>query len=75
MDKPVTFNTILPDVRAISRKDLYRHISARASAYTGLDRDYLLDRILDRERAAPSGVGEGVAIAHLKRYCSPFSPS
>ncbi len=57
---------VIPDLQAGSRKDVFQMIASKLSARTGLPQLALQDKLMDRERQASSGVGDGVSIPHLK---------
>lgn len=67
-------DAVLCDIRAGNVRQAYQAIAGTAAARTGLEADYLLDRLMDMEAGASSGVGGGVAIPHLrlKRLEQPF---
>lgn len=58
--------TVLPSVRAQSKKQVLQDVSAIAAQQTGLSERVILDTLLQRERLGSTGVGQGVAIPHGK---------
>mgnify|MGYP001766229161 CR=1 FL=1 len=61
---------ILPEavetVRLDSKAAILGRLADRFARVYGLDRDSVLDRILDRERLGSTGFGRGVAIPHAR---------
>lgn len=62
----VRIDAVLSSLRGSSRKQIYQSLAGEASSDTGLPAALLFDRMMDRERQAPSGIGEGVAIPHMR---------
>ena len=58
--------TIIPDLKATSKKQVLQELSSYASARLGIEDRTILDVLLERERLGSTGVGEGVAIPHGK---------
>lgn len=60
----LTPESVLPALRATSKKQALQEMSAQAARLTGLDERTILGTLLDRERLGSTGVGRGVAIPH-----------
>ena len=58
--------TIIPDLKATSKKQVLQELSSYASVQLGIEDRAILDVLLERERLGSTGVGEGVAIPHGK---------
>lgn len=59
-------NSVLPALKANSKKQLLQELSAKAAEVTGLPEREIFDVILQRERLGSTGVGNGIAIPHGK---------
>ncbi len=59
-------NSVLPALKANSKKQLLQELSAKAAEVTGLSEREVFDVILQRERLGSTGVGNGIAIPHGK---------
>lgn len=72
--KDIRFNLVLPEVKANNNKKAFEVIAEEAAPICGLPEEDLLERFLDREKIASSGIGGGVAIPHMKfrRLNKPF---
>lgn len=72
--KDIRFNLILPEVKADNNKRAFAAIAEQTAPLCGLPEADLLERFLDREKIASSGIGGGVAIPHMKfrRLDKPF---
>lgn len=58
--------TIIPDLKATSKKQALQEISSYAAAQLNLEDRAVLDALLERERLGSTGVGGGVAVPHAK---------
>lgn len=58
--------SIVPHLRATSKKQVLQELSKRAAALTGEHERAILDVLLERERLGTTGVGHGVAIPHAR---------
>ncbi len=59
-------NSVLPALKANSKKQLLQELASKASEVTGLSEREIFDVILQRERLGSTGVGNGIAIPHGK---------
>ena len=58
---------IIPDLRAREKREvLDEMVTDLSSKVSGLDRERLLEVLLERERLGSTGIGHGVAIPHGK---------
>ncbi len=59
-------NSVIPALKANSKKQLLQTLAEKASELTGLVERDIFDTILQRERLGSTGVGGGIAIPHGK---------
>ena len=57
-------DSVLPRLKATSKKQVLNELSALAAKRTGLSEREIFDVLLERERLGTTGVGQGVAIPH-----------
>lgn len=62
----ISEESILPALKANSKKQAIQEIAAHAAQVTGLPGREIFDTLLQRERLGSTGVGHGVAIPHGK---------
>lgn len=62
----LTLQSILPDLKATSKKQALQELSAYAAGQLDLEDRAILDVLMERERLGSTGVGNGVAIPHGK---------
>ena len=62
----LTPETILPDLKATSKKQALQEMASYAASQLNIEDRAILDVLLERERLGSTGVGEGVAIPHGK---------
>lgn len=62
----LTPQTIIPDLKATSKKQALQEMASFAAERLGLEDRAILDVLLERERLGSTGVGHGVAIPHGK---------
>lgn len=60
----ITPNSIVPNLRASSKKQALQELSKRAAEITGLHERVIFDILVERERLGSTGMGNGVAIPH-----------
>ncbi len=60
------FDTILPDFKATSTKQLYQMLSKHVSNLIGTSEKFVFDVLMENEALHNSGIGNGVAIADAK---------
>jgi PTS system nitrogen regulatory IIA component len=65
-DERLRINLILPDLKAASTVQVYEMLAQKAGAATGFPVKTLFTQLSTREQQASSGIGEGVAIPHLR---------
>lgn len=58
--------SIIPLLKASSKKQVIQELSERAAQLTGLPQRQIFEKLLQRERLGSTGVGQGVAIPHGK---------
>ncbi|MCZ2327946.1 PTS IIA-like nitrogen regulatory protein PtsN [Bartonella sp. F02] len=58
--------SIIPAVKANSKKQVLRILSEKAAEVTGLDKHIVFNTILQREKLGSTGIGNGIAIPHGK---------
>ena len=62
----LTAKSIIPNLRANSKKQALQEIARRAADLTGQHERAIFDVLLERERLGTTGVGHGIAIPHGK---------
>lgn len=62
----ITADLIIPALEASSKKKAFRAIAEEVAMQIGGHADDLLGALLDRERIGTTGIGQGVAIPHIK---------
>ena len=62
----ITPQSVIPRLRATSKKQLLQELAKRAAETTGLPERAIFDVLLERERLGTTGVGDGIAIPHGK---------
>jgi nitrogen PTS system EIIA component len=62
----VTQKSIMPALKAASKKQLLQMLSEKAAQITGLTERDVFDTIMQREKLGSTGVGNGIAIPHGK---------
>lgn len=59
-------DSVVPSLKARTKKQLLQDLSARAARLTGLSEREIFDVLLQRERLGSTGLGHGIAIPHGK---------
>jgi PTS system nitrogen regulatory IIA component len=62
----VTPETIIPSLKANSKKQVLQAIAEKAASMTGVAEKDIFDTLLKREKLGSTGVGGGIAIPHGK---------
>jgi PTS system nitrogen regulatory IIA component len=62
----LTPESVIPALRATSKKQALQDLAKRAAEITGLSERAVFDVLLERERLGTTGVGRGIAIPHGK---------
>jgi len=62
----LTPQSVIPRLRATSKKQALQELSQKAAEITGLEERAIFDTLLERERLGTTGVGRGIAIPHGK---------
>ncbi len=62
----ITPSSVIPNLRATSKKQALQELAKRAAELTGLHERAVFDVLLERERLGTTGVGNGIAIPHGK---------
>lgn len=73
--KDIQVNLVLPSVNVQSNRAAFQIIADKTAPLCGLPPEDILERLLDHEAMASSGVGAGVSIPHMKfrRINKPFT--
>ena len=66
IDELLTPDSVIPRLRATSKKQAVQELSKRAAEVSGLSERQIFDVLLERERLGTTGVGNGIAIPHGK---------
>jgi PTS system nitrogen regulatory IIA component len=59
-------DSVLPSLRAKTKKQLLQELASRAARRTGLSERVIFDVLFQRERLGSTGLGQGIAIPHGK---------
>lgn len=59
-------DSVLPTLKANSKKQAIQELAAKGAAVTGLDERQIFETLLQREKLGSTGVGAGIAIPHGK---------
>ena len=59
-------DAVLANVKAKSKKQLLTELADLASSQTGLDKNVIVDALIERERLGTTGIGYGVALPHTR---------
>jgi PTS system nitrogen regulatory IIA component len=62
----LTPESVIPALRATSKKQALQDLAKRAAEITGLSERAVFDVLLEREQLGTTGVGRGIAIPHGK---------
>lgn len=62
----LNFHIVIDNLKAATRKQVMRTLADRVAAFGTLNAQTLFDLLMDRERLATSGIGNGVSIPHLR---------
>ncbi|MCZ6606352.1 MAG: PTS sugar transporter subunit IIA, partial [Alphaproteobacteria bacterium] len=58
----ISAESVIPDLRASSKKQALQDLARRAADITGLHERAIFDVLMERERLGTTGVGNGIAI-------------
>ena len=62
----ITTESVIPNLRATSKKQALQDLAKRASEITGVHERAIFGVLIERERLGTTGVGNGIAIPHGK---------
>ncbi len=62
----ITTDSVIPNLRATSKKQAIQDLAKRAADITGLHERAIFDVLMEREKLGTTGVGNGIAIPHGK---------
>ncbi len=62
----INAESVIPNLRASSKKQALQDLARRAADITGLHERAIFDVLMERERLGTTGVGNGIAIPHGK---------
>ena len=62
----IELDSILPALKANSKKQVLQELAEKAAERTGLSEREIFDKVIQRERLGSTGVGNGIAIPHGK---------
>lgn len=65
-DQPIFFNSFIFGLKANDREQVLQNIAWQIGRNTSADMTWIADQLLQAEAREASGIGEGVAIPHLK---------
>ena len=59
--------SILPEIKSVNKKEVIEELASLAARqHDGLELEFLVERLMERERLGSTGVGDSVAIPHAK---------
>ncbi|MBP5343564.1 MAG: PTS sugar transporter subunit IIA [Alphaproteobacteria bacterium] len=59
-------NAVLANVKAKNKKQLLTELAELAAKQTNLDKNVIIDALIERERLGTTGIGYGVALPHTR---------
>jgi len=59
-------DAVLANVKAKNKKQLLTELADLAAGQTGLDKNVIIDALIERERLGTTGIGYGVALPHTR---------
>ena len=62
----ITPKSVIPQLRAASKRQALQELARRASAITGINERSIYDVLIERERLGTTGIGMGIGIPHGK---------
>ena len=60
------FDSILPELKATNVKQIFQGLSAHVSHLIGTPEKFLFDSLMELEKQESSGIGNSVAISHMR---------
>ena len=60
------FDVVLPQLKAMSFKQVLMNFAQHASKHLNVSEERLYEMLIEKEEKASSGIGDNIAIAHLK---------
>ena len=64
--RDVQTDLILPDLKAANARQLFLTLANEVAIRTSMPADIVFEELTTKEQKSPSGIGDGVAIPHLK---------
>ncbi len=65
-DERLVIDLVIPALRASSLRQAYQGLARQVAKETGVPAVPLFDQLMEREKQATSGTGDGVALPHLR---------
>ena len=62
----ITPRSVVPQLRAVSKKQALQELARRAAALTGIHERSIYEVLMERERLGTTGIGMGIGIPHGK---------
>ena len=59
-------DAVLANVKAKNKKQLLTELANLAAKQTGMDKNVIIDALIERERLGTTGIGYGVALPHTR---------
>ncbi len=66
IDKDVRADIILPGVKASHKKNVFQALAVELAPHTAVTAESIAALLSEKEERSASGIGEGIAIPHLK---------
>ncbi|GJL85596.1 MAG: nitrogen regulatory protein [Micavibrio sp.] len=64
--KDIRIDLIIPNMKVNNRRQALEALTEKAAPVCSISKPELLDHLISREETANSGIGDGVAIPHIK---------
>lgn len=71
MSYTIQIDAAIPNLKAANKQQVFRALAQRAAQDMGCSQDMLVERLMEREEQSNAGIGDGVAIPHLKAHGIP----
>lgn len=71
MSYNIQIDAAIPNVKAANKEQVFKALAQRAAENMGCSQDMLVERLMEREEQSRAGIGDGVAIPHLKAHGIP----
>lgn len=66
IEKDIHVDLVLPKLKMSCRKHIYQTLAREMAGYLRCPAILLFDRLMDKEKVSASGIGDGIAMPHLR---------